>query len=55
MRKYSTVWANTNELGGITHTSPRKSTNDLGLKCLGSTTAEWTLVKILNSSLMRMS
>src|SRR5256886_9157301 len=47
MRKYSTERARANELGGTMHTSPVNSTNDLGSKCLGSTTAESALVKIL--------
>src|SRR5690348_4729275 len=55
MRKYSTERASANELGGTTHTSPVNSTNDLGSKCLGSTTAESAFVKILNSGATRMS
>src|SRR5438093_9079884 len=55
MRKYSTERARTNELGGTTQTSPVNSTNDLGSNCLGSTTAERALVKILNSGATRMS
>src|SRR3989304_5053432 len=50
MRKYSIVRASANELGGMTHTSPLKSTMDFVSKCFGSTTAENTFVKILNSS-----
>ena len=55
MRKYSIVRASTKELGGMMHTSPLKSTIDLGSKCLGSTMAEKTSVKILYSSATRMS
>src|SRR5512142_879190 len=55
MRKYSTVRASANEFGGTTHTGPRKSTMDCGSTCLGSTTVDITLVKILNSSETRMS
>src|SRR6266480_2556270 len=49
-RKYSTLRPSANELGGITATSPRKSTIELGSMCLGSTMVLLTLVKILNSS-----
>src|SRR5512140_479776 len=55
MRKYSTVRASANEFGGITHTSPTKSTMDFGSNCLGSTVAPNTLVKILNSLATRIS
>src|ERR1700693_2372956 len=55
MRKYSTERARANELGGTTQTSPVNSTNDFGSKLLGSTTAESTWVKILNSGATRMS
>src|ERR1700687_593748 len=55
MRKYSTVRASANELGGMMHTSPLKSTKDRGSKFLGSTMVELMLVKILNSSAMRTS
>src|SRR5437773_11589478 len=55
MRKYSTVRARANELGGMTQTSPLKSTNERGSKFLGSTIVELMLVKILNSSAMRTS
>ncbi len=55
MRKYSMVRARAKELGGITQTSPLKSTKDRGSKCLGSTMVELMLVKILNSSAMRAS
>src|ERR1041384_1941115 len=40
IRKYSTDVASANELGGTMQTSPRNSTNVLGSKCLGSTTAD---------------
>src|SRR5262252_10242245 len=55
MRKYSTVRANANEFGGTMHTGPWKSTIDAGSTFLGSTTVEFTFVKILNSSATRMS
>src|SRR2546426_6410246 len=55
MRKYSTDRARAKEFGGTMHTSPVNSTNDFGSKRLGSTTAESTLVKILNSGATRMS
>src|SRR5215471_10321624 len=54
-RKYSTVRPSANELGGITQIAPLKSTIEEGSMCLGSTTLEFTLVKILNSSAIRMS
>jgi hypothetical protein len=54
-RKYSTVRPSANELGGITHTGPRKSTIEFGSMFLGSTIVEFTFVKILNSSAIRMS
>jgi hypothetical protein len=55
MRKYSMVRASANEFGGIMQTSPLKSTKERGSKLLGSTIEELMLVKILNSSAMRMS
>src|SRR5215468_4842815 len=55
IRKYSTVRPRANELGGMMQTSPLKSTRERESKCLGSTTVVFTLVKILNSSAMRMS
>ena len=55
MRKYSTVRASANELGGMTQTSPRKSTKFLASNALGSTIVELMLVKILNSFEQRMS
>src|SRR5882762_11907887 len=55
MRKYSMDRASAKEFGGTMHTSPANSTNDLGSNCLGSTTAERALVKILNSGATRMS
>src|ERR1051326_4155678 len=44
MRKYSTVLARANELGGMMHTSARTSTNDRASKCFGSTTELLMLV-----------
>src|SRR5664279_2548128 len=55
MRKYSTDRARAKELGGTTQTSPCHSTKLLASNCLGSTTADNTLVKIRNSSATRMS
>src|SRR6188474_1071481 len=55
IRKYSTDVASAKEFGGTMQTSPLNSTNDLGSKCFGSTTAERALVKILNSGATRMS
>src|SRR3569623_3842508 len=55
MRKYSTVRASANELGGMMLTSELMSTKLLASNFLGSTTAELMLVKILNSSAQRMS
>ena len=55
MRKYSTVRASANELGGMMQTSPLKSTNDSASKAFGSTIVELMLVKILNSREQRMS
>src|SRR6266550_4701110 len=55
MRKYSMERASANELGGTMQTSPVNSTNDFGSNCFGSTTAESTFVKILNSGATRMS
>src|SRR5258706_9129590 len=55
MRKYSTVRASANELGGMMQTSPTKSTNDPASNALGSTIVELMLVKILNSREQRMS
>ena len=55
IRKYSTDVASANEFGGTMQTSPLNSTNDLGSKCLGSTTADNAFVKILNSGATRMS
>src|SRR5512146_1548324 len=55
MRKYSTVRASANELGGTMHTAPLKSTMLAGSMRLGSTTVLMTFVKILNSSATRMS
>jgi hypothetical protein len=54
MRKYSTVRARANELGGMLHTSPLNSTNGRASKFFGSTMVELMLVKILNSSEQRM-
>jgi hypothetical protein len=55
MRKYSTVRASANELGGMMQTSPRKSTNDFSSNAFGSTIVELMLVKILKSFEQRMS
>src|SRR5216110_1287010 len=55
IRKYSTEVASAKEFGGTMQMSPLNSTNDLGSKCLGSTTADNALVKILNSGATRMS
>jgi hypothetical protein len=55
MRKYSTVRARANEFGGMMATSDLKSIIDWGLKFFGSTMAEKTLVKILNSFVTRIS
>ena len=46
----SFVLARTNEFGGITHSEIFLVTKFVGLKFLGSTISEFTLVKILNSS-----
>src|SRR5258708_40362690 len=54
-RKYSTVRASANELGGMMQTSPRKSTKDFSSKPFGSTIVELMLVKILNSLAQRTS
>ena len=48
--KYSTVLANTNELGGIMHSDEFLVIKFEDLKFFGSTISEFTLVKILNSS-----
>jgi hypothetical protein len=48
MRKYSTVRASANELGGMMQTGPSKSTNESVSKFFGSTIVELMLVKILN-------
>src|SRR5215469_14544014 len=53
--KYSTDRASAKELGGIRTEAPFTSMNDLWSKFLGSTMAELTLVKILNSSATRRS
>ena len=55
MRKYSTVRASAKELGGMMQLSAVMSTKLLGSKFFGSTVAECTLVKILNSSEQRTS
>ena len=46
--KYSTVLANTNELGGIMHSDEFLVIKFEDLKFFGSTISEFTLVKILN-------
>src|SRR5215475_10405548 len=53
--KYSTERASANEFGGMRVESARTVTNDLSSNSLGSTMAELTLVKILNSSATRRS
>jgi hypothetical protein len=55
MRKYSTVRASANELGGMMQTSPPKSTKLFSSKFFGSTIVELMLVKILNSFVKRTS
>ena len=52
---FSTVLAKTNELGGIIHSDVFLVTKFVGLKFLGSTISELTLVKILNSGAQRIS
>jgi len=47
--KYSTVLAKAKEFGGIMHSVPVLETKLLLLKFFGSTIAESTSVKILNS------
>ena len=47
--KYSTVLASAKEFGGIIHSSTFLDTKLLSLKFFGSTIAESTSVKILNS------
>ena len=47
---FSIVLAKTNELGGIIHSETFLVTKLVDLKFFGSTTSEFTLVKILNSS-----
>src|ERR1700704_2885579 len=53
--KYSTERANAKELGGTIQTSDRTVTKERSSKFLGSTTVEFTFVKILNSSATRRS
>ena len=53
--KYSIDRARANELGGIMTLAACTLTNDRSSKALGSMIAEFTLVKILNSSLTRRS
>src|ERR1051326_1494985 len=53
--KYSTERARANELGGTRMEGACTLTNDRSSKFLGSTIAEFTLVKILNSSATRRS
>ena len=55
MRKYSTVRASAKLFGGMMQTGPRRSTKLSALKSFGSTTAQSTLVKTLNSSATRAS
>src|SRR6266853_4650384 len=53
--KYSTERARANEFGGTMMLSAWTVTNDFSSNFLGSTMAEFTLVKILNSSATRRS
>src|SRR5215470_8080241 len=53
--KYSTERARAKEFGGIRTEDPFTSIKDRWSKFLGSTMAEFTLVKILNSSATRRS
>src|SRR5215510_16064390 len=53
--KYSTERARAKELGGIRTESARTSIKDRASNFFGSTMAEFTLVKILNSSATRRS
>src|SRR5579884_1261924 len=53
--KYSTDRASAKELGGTRIESARMVTNDFSSNALGSTIAELTLVKTLNSSATRKS
>src|SRR6266571_4752016 len=53
--KYSTDRARAKELGGMMAQSERTVTNERSSKFFGSTTAQLTLVKILNSSATRRS
>src|SRR5258708_39386199 len=55
VRKYSTVRASANELGGMMHTSPRTSKNEFGTNAFGSTIVELMVVKILYSSAQMMT
>ncbi|MCY1407015.1 hypothetical protein D9M71_222970 [compost metagenome] len=55
MRKYSTVRARAKEFGGMMQTSLWMSTKLFSSKFFGSTTAEWILVKTLNSAAQRTS
>src|SRR5687767_3667940 len=55
IRKYSTERARAKLFGGTMQISPSNSTKLLESKALGSTIAESTLVKILNSGATRMS
>ena len=55
IRKYSMVRARAKELGGIIHSSATTSKKLSSLKFFGSTVAECTLVKILNSLAQRTS
>src|SRR4051794_26788431 len=53
--KYSTDRASANEFGGTMQTLPCRLTNDFSSNFFGSTIAEFTFVKILNSSDTRRS
>src|SRR5581483_6189059 len=53
--KYSTERASANEFGGTMAQSERTVTNERSSKFFGSTTVQFTFVKILNSSATRRS
>src|SRR5439155_17327086 len=55
IRKYSTVRASANELGGMMQVSPDMSTKLDSSNFFGSTIAELIFVKILNSGAQRTS
>src|SRR4030067_156504 len=55
MRKYSTVRASADEVGGMMQESPLTSTKECGSTALGSTIVVLILVNSLNSSAQRTS